>query len=185
MSDQDLSSGTANLTLDNINTLNADIDGGAPSRESKAKINDAASDSDLSEIDEELFQNYNHEETVANDRPVIAIDEEAIGKIGVHRRVRDPNAVNEQPVVRRKDKGRRRGDKRRRDPDEDEHEQTTHRERPMKQLTEEESMFGRISGLALDGRGCIMTMVLITYFGFYRENCGIGREDQRCGQGKG
>lgn len=45
---------------------------------------DANSDSDLSEIDEKLFKEY-----AATERPVIAVDETNVAKLGVHRRKRD------------------------------------------------------------------------------------------------
>ncbi|KAI5800260.1 hypothetical protein DFH27DRAFT_500860 [Peziza echinospora] len=51
------------------------------------------SESDLSEIDENLFDELEHRQLV--NRPVIAIDEETVGKLGVHRRVRDPAEVQD------------------------------------------------------------------------------------------
>lgn len=58
---------------------------------------DDASESDLSEIDDNLFKDYAHDPV--NNRPVVPIDEDAIARLGVHRRQRDPNEVsNDRPV---------------------------------------------------------------------------------------
>lgn len=65
--------------------------------EHKFREVDDASESDLSEIDDNLFKDYTHDVPV--NRPVVPIDEDAIAKLGVHRRQRDPNEVsNDQPV---------------------------------------------------------------------------------------
>ncbi|KAF8468330.1 hypothetical protein BDZ91DRAFT_848151 [Kalaharituber pfeilii] len=101
------------LTADALATLDGDARAGAaPIKQDK---DDDASDSDLSEIDDNLFKDYNHQIPV-NDRPVIAIDEETVGKLGVHRRQRDPNDVANERQVK---KGKRR-EKRRREEDEGE-----------------------------------------------------------------
>ena len=70
---------------------------------------DYDSDSALSEIDDTVFNSI----APVNDRPVIAIDEDTVNKLGVHRRKRDPNEVaNDAPIKKtsRLHKRRRRTD---------------------------------------------------------------------------
>lgn len=65
--------------------------------EHKPREADDASESDLSEIDDNLFKDYTH--NPINNRPIVPIDEDAIARLGVHRRQRDPNEVSiDQPV---------------------------------------------------------------------------------------
>lgn len=83
-----------------------------PTEQKPDKDADDASDSDLSEIDDNLFKDYNAALPI-NNRPVVPIDEEAVAKLGVHRRQRDPNEVaNDRPVTKkmRRDKRRNRDD---------------------------------------------------------------------------
>jgi len=91
------------LTADALATL-----GGPSERKPDTAAADDASDSDLSEIDDNLFKDY-QEAIPLNNRPVVPIDEDAIAKLGVHRRQRDPNEVaNDRPIIKKGGKRRRR-----------------------------------------------------------------------------
>ncbi|RPB22567.1 hypothetical protein L211DRAFT_810690 [Terfezia boudieri ATCC MYA-4762] len=69
---------------------------------------DDASDSDLSEIDDNLFKDY-QQAIPLNNRPVVPIDEDAVARLGVHRRQRDPNEVtHDRPIIKKGGKRRRR-----------------------------------------------------------------------------
>lgn len=74
------------------------------------KHGDADSESDLSELDDNVFKDYNTALPI-NNRPVVPIDEEAVAKLGVHRRQRDPNEVaNDRPATHKRIIKRRRRD---------------------------------------------------------------------------
>ena len=93
------------LTADALATLD-----GPSERKSNAAAADDASDSDLSEIDDNLFKDY-QEAIPLNNRPVVPIDEDAVAKLGVHRRQRDPNEVaHDRPIIKKGGKRRRRED---------------------------------------------------------------------------
>lgn len=125
-------------------------DGPSEPKHDKDKNGDASSESDLSEIDDNVFKDYSNALPI-NDRPVVPIDEEAVAKLGVHRRQRDPNDVtNNRPT------GPKRTIKRRRREGEDEEElrsrshlgskkgnksagsESVEKQRPLKPLTVEE-----------------------------------------------
>lgn len=107
------------------------LDGPDHQQSSRPKDDDAGSDSELSEIDDQLFEGFNHE---AVGEPVVPVGEEALSKLSKHRKERDPE--EEAEYQRQREEAARRKAlqlKRRKDTPPREEQKSQHSERQSKQ----------------------------------------------------
>ncbi|KAI9762991.1 MAG: Transcription factor iws1 [Chaenotheca gracillima] len=70
-------------------------------------IADLSDESDLSDVDEAQFEDFDPANVAIDDRPAIAVDESNVGLIGVHKRKRVPGAEGEEGAKKKKKEGRR------------------------------------------------------------------------------